>query len=279
MLKLLIFVGLAVGEACNSLDEASCMGCIAGMLCSWKHGHCHGDTLSSNCTVMNMTDHHHDHDMNTTEWDLSEACHEGGNYPMYCTAHEAEHVSEMAGVGGHHMHGGLFMPNGAPGMTHDGSYVGDAPECQCWDLSGACQRNGNFPFYCTSAEADAVAESAGSSGSHEMMGLHMPNGYPDMIHDGSYVGDAAECDCLGTGESADETTSSSSSSSGKKTSKSKKAAVLAGVIVGLVILLVAIGACIFVATKRQKRTDAVAVPVDKKQVELGETKEPSDDQV
>merc|ERR1711998_648385 len=60
------------------------------------------------------------------------------------------------------------------------------------DMTVGCTNGGNYPFFCTE-EAANQQSSVGTS--HEMMGYFMPDGFPMMIMDGSYTGDAAECDC------------------------------------------------------------------------------------
>lgn len=53
-------------------------------------------------------------------------CQQANTYPLFCTAESAD----AAGMSGHHMMGGLYMPNGASPMCH-GNYRGDANECEC----------------------------------------------------------------------------------------------------------------------------------------------------
>ena len=58
--------------------------------------------------------------------------------------------------------------------------------------SAACQKAGNFPFYCDRATAEHNSP-AGSA--HAMMGVWMPNGATGMVMDGSYTGAAPQCQC------------------------------------------------------------------------------------
>ena len=58
-------------------------------------------------------------------------------------------------------------------------------------LAGACASDGDWPFYCTEAEAVAVSPDGTA---HAMGDLYMPDGV-SMVMDGTYAGDAAACEC------------------------------------------------------------------------------------
>jgi len=302
---------------------------------------------TASCDVMhNMT---HNNMTDDDGWDLSGACTSGGNFPFYCSAEEANEVAHAAGSSGSHQQVGFegyYMPNGAPDMTHDGSYDGDAETCDCspmdchslaqancagctdmgectwhnahchamptascdvmhnmthnnmtdddgWDLSGACTSGGNFPFYCSAEEANEVAHAAGSSGSHQQVGFegyYMPNGAPDMTHDGSYDGDAKTCDCpdAGTGTGSDDLESTDESSSKKKKKSSNPAWLLPVIVVGVAFFVLGfVGAIVAFArapaAQRKKNeqdersTPAVVVAVPKKVADDPASSDPKED--
>jgi len=58
-------------------------------------------------------------------------------------------------------------------------------------LAGACASDGDWPFYCTEAEAVAVSPDGTA---HAMGDLYMPDGV-SMVMDGTYAGDADACEC------------------------------------------------------------------------------------
>jgi hypothetical protein len=84
----------------------------------------------------------------------------------------------------------------------------------------ACQKNGNFPLYCT--EAAAITASP-SNGAHEMTSMYMPNGVT-MTMDGTYAGSDPACDCAT-----------------KKDDDGLSAGVIVGVVVGILAVVAIIG--------------------------------------
>ncbi|KAJ1457616.1 CHRD domain-containing protein [Pelagophyceae sp. CCMP2097] len=56
----------------------------------------------------------------------------------------------------------------------------------------ACTSEGQYPYYCTEAEA-AANSPKGTGHGHDR--LFMPDGGADNVHDGSYGGDAPQCKC------------------------------------------------------------------------------------
>eukprot|EP00937_MAST-01D_sp_MAST-1D-sp2_P005379 g5379.t1 len=63
--------------------------------------------------------------------------------------------------------------------------------------SSACQKYGNWPFYCDEQEATNASP---SNKAHQMLGFWMPDGAQGMVMDGSYSGKAPQCsDACGDG--------------------------------------------------------------------------------
>jgi len=111
-------------------------------------------------------------------WTSCNYDHVNVGFPRDCgpTGHVSSNWNSYVRGGGYADHHGFFVERPAAGG------------------SDACQNAGNYPLYCTEAEANVVSPE-NSSHSH-MMGsanTYMPNGV--TMHHGDYAGNAVQCDC------------------------------------------------------------------------------------